>query len=91
MSGRAGYLGNSGVAVTKNPPYPLRVGSELAGPNCRQSATGLGVGNGDRLPLSMNLPRWAVFKLSERRRGREQAGVCGGQKAQLDGGGYVQC
>jgi hypothetical protein len=51
MSGRAGYLGHSGVAVTKNPPYPLRVESELAGPKCRQSATGLGVGNGDRLPL----------------------------------------
>jgi hypothetical protein len=38
MSGRTGYLGNSGAAVTKNHrAYPLRVGSELAGPNCRQS------------------------------------------------------
>src|SRR5579864_7344651 len=39
MSGRRGYLGNSGAAVTKNHrAYPLRVGSELAGLNCRQSA-----------------------------------------------------
>src|SRR5258708_37596648 len=39
MSGRAGYLGNSRVDVTKNhAAYPLRVGSELSGPNCRQSA-----------------------------------------------------
>jgi len=38
MSGRTGYLGNSGTAVTKNHrAYPPGIESELAGPNCRQS------------------------------------------------------